>query len=168
MKLIKHTKDIIKIIIGISISSIMRLNKNNKDIWLISERKDEAEDNGYHLYRYIKENHPSKKVFYLINKKSKSYLKLKSFDSIIQYNSIRHYIYYFLAAKHISAFQFFGVPETPFIWKMEEHGWIKNKKIFLQHGITKEMLPFLLYKNTNYDLFVCGGKPEYNYIKRNY
>lgn len=168
MKLIKHSKDIVKVIMGILVSSIMKLNKDNKDVWLISERKEEAEDNGYHMYKYIKENHPSQKVFYLINKQSESYTKLKAYDTVIQYNSLKHYIYYFLATKHLSAFQFFGVPETPIIWRMEEYGLIKNKKIFLQHGITKEMLPFLLYENTKYDLFVCGGKLEYDYVKDNY
>ena len=75
MRILKHTKDIIKIAVAFTISSCMKLNKNNKDIWLISERKDEAEDNGYHLYKYIRENHPEQKVFYLINKKSPAYSK---------------------------------------------------------------------------------------------
>ena len=168
MKIVKHIKDLIKIVIAYIISLLMKLNKKNKDIWLISERKNEAEDNGYYLYKYIKENHSEQKVFYLINKKSPSYSKIEKYNTIIQYNSLRHYIYYFLADKHISAFQFFGVPETPFLWKLEEIGLIKKKKIFLQHGITKEMLPFLLYKNTKYDLFVCGAQPEYEYLKENY
>ena len=44
MRILKHTKDLIKIVVAFTISSCMKLNKNNKDIWLISERKDEAED----------------------------------------------------------------------------------------------------------------------------
>lgn len=168
MRIIKHMKDLIKILIAFITSSFMRLNKKNRDIWLISERKDEAEDNGYHLYKYIRENHPGQKVFYAINKKSQSYLKIEKYNTVIQFNSLKHYIYYFLCNKHISAFQFFGVPETPFLWKLEERGVIKKKKVFLQHGITKEMLPFLLYKNTNYDLFICGAQPEYDYLKVNY
>lgn len=168
MKVLKHIKDLIKISISFIVASIMKLNKENNDIWLISERKDEAEDNGYYLYKYIRENHRNQKVFYLINKKSPSYSKIRKYETIIQYNSLKHFIYYFLSNKHISAFQFFGVPETPFLWKLEEKGFIKKKKIFLQHGITKEMLPFLLYKNTNYNLFVCGAYAEYNYLKDNY
>lgn len=168
MRILKHTKDIIKIAVAFTISSCMKLNKNNKDIWLISERKDEAEDNGYHLYKYIRENHPEQKVFYLINKKSPAYSKIEKYETIIQYNSLKHYIYYFLCDKHISAFQFFGVPETPFLWKLEEKGLIRKKKIFLQHGITKEKLPFLMYKNTKYKLFICGAETEYKYIQENY
>lgn len=168
MKILKHFIDLNKIGIAFIVSVFLKLNKDNKDIWLISERKDEAEDNGYHLYKYMRENHPLQSVFYVIDKKSTSYSKIKKYKTIIQYNSLKHYIYYFLAEKHLSAFQFFGVPETPFLWKFESLGLIKKKKIFLQHGIIKEMLPFLEYKNTNYSLFVCGAKPEYDYVQKNY
>lgn len=161
-------KDLAKITIAFVCSSIMKLDKKNKDIWLISERKDEAEDNGYHLYKYIREKHPEKKVFYLVNKRSSAFSKLEKYKTIIQYNSLKHYIYYFLSDKHISAFQFFGVPETPFLWKFEELGLIKKKKIFLQHGITQSMLPFLKYDKTKYRLFICGAKTEYEYIKKYY
>lgn len=166
--LIKHIKDATKIVIAYPIANIMKIKKEYKDIWLISERKDEAEDNGYHLFKYIRENHPNEKVYYLIDKQSNSYSKIEKYNNVIQYNSLKHYIYYFMASKHISAFQFFGVPETPFIWIMEEKEVLNNKKIFLQHGIIKEKLPFLFYKNTKYDLFVCGAKREYEYVKENY
>ena len=168
MKVLKHIVDINKIWISYFISKCMKIKKKNRDIWLISERRDEAEDNGYHLFKYIREKHPSERVFYIIDKKSPAYMKIKKYGNIIQHNSLKHYIYYFLADKHISAFQFFGVPETPFLWKLEEMGIIKKKKIFLQHGITKEMLPFLQYENTKYRLFVCGARPEYEYIREKF
>ncbi|MPM91104.1 hypothetical protein SDC9_138230 [bioreactor metagenome] len=41
----------------------------------------------------------------------------------------------------------------------------KKKKIFIQHGITKELIPSLMYENTKADLFVCGAKPEYEFVK---
>ncbi|CAM2076856.1 MAG: Teichoic acid biosynthesis protein B [uncultured Clostridium sp.] len=168
MKLKKHLVDLTKIIIGYIVSSVIKIKKNNKDIWLISERRDEAQDNGYHLYKYIRENHPEQKVYYIIDKSSKDYKKIEKYKTIIQHNSLQHYIYYFLSDKHISAFQFFGVPETPFLWKLEEKGIIKKKKVFLQHGITQGNLPFLYYNKTKYDLFICGAKAEYEYISRYY
>ncbi|MEG0133447.1 MAG: CDP-glycerol glycerophosphotransferase family protein [Clostridium sp.] len=168
MKLKKHVKDFSKIFIGYISSKFMKLKKENRDIWLISERRDEAEDNGYHLYKYIRENYPEKKVYYIIDKTSKSYEKIKKYETVIHHNSLKHYIYYFLSDKHISAFQFFGVPEAPILWWLEKKRFIKKKKVFLQHGITKEMLPFLKYENTNYRNFICGAKPEYEYIKQYY
>lgn len=160
--------DLNKIIVALLISMVLKMSRNNKDVWLISERRDEAEDNGYHLFKYLRENIPQQKVFYVIDKNSASYSKIQKYGSIVQHNSLSHYIYYFLSNKHLSAFQFFGVPETPILWKLERLGVIKKKKVFLQHGITKEMLPFLHYKNTGYNLFVCGAKPEYEYINDNF
>lgn len=168
MNVKKHMVDLTKIILGYTIASLMRVKKENRDIWLISERRDEAEDNGYHLYKYIRENHPQKKAYYIIDKNSKSYKKIEKYETIIQHNSLQHYIYYFLSDKHISAFQFFGVPETPFLWKLEKMGIIKKKKVFLQHGVIQGILPFLYYENTKYDLFICGAKPEYDFIRKNY
>ncbi|MEG2776783.1 MAG: CDP-glycerol glycerophosphotransferase family protein [Cellulosilyticaceae bacterium] len=168
MKIVKHTVDLCKVVLALGIGKLLKRYKPNRDIWLISEREMEAEDNGYHLYRYIREHHPEQKVFYIINKKSKAYKRIEKYKLIINQNSFKHYIYYFMAEKHISAFQFFGVPDTPWIWKLEEKNIIKNKKIFIQHGITKEFLPFLTYKQTKYNLFACGAKPEYDYIKSCY
>lgn len=168
MRVKKHIVDLTKISIGYLVANIMKLRKNNRDVWLISERRDEAEDNGYHLYKYIRENHPEQKAYYIIDKNSKAYERIEKYETVIQHNSLKHYIYYFLSDKHISAFQFFGVPETPFLWRLEEARKVKKKKVFLQHGITKEMLPFLTYKRTNYKIFICGAKPEYEYIRDNY
>lgn len=168
MKIKKHIVDLTKIATGYIIANTMKLKNSNRDIWLISERRDEAEDNGYYLYKYIRENHPDRKVYYIIDKESNAYKKIEKYKTVIQHNSLKHYIYYFLSDKHISAFQFFGVPETPFLWNLEARGIIKKKKIFLQHGITKELLPFLKYENTKYKMFICGARPEFEYIRRNY
>lgn len=168
MRIKKHMVDLTKISVGYIVASIMKLKKDNKDIWLISERRDEAEDNGYHLYKYIRENHPEQGVYYIIDKKSKAYKKIEKYKTVIQHNSLQHYIYYFLADKHISAFQFFGVPDDSLIWKLEEKKIVKKSKVFIQHGVTQSKLVFLFYKNTNYRMFVCGAKPEYEYIKENY
>lgn len=165
MQLFKHFIDINKIILSYTIARGIKIF-NSEEIYLISERENEAEDNGYYLYKYIRKNYPEKKVFYLINKKSNRYKEIKLYERIIDYNSLKHYIYYFLANKHISAFQFFGVPDSPLIWFLENKGFFKKKRIFLQHGITKEFLEFLYYDKTKYDLFICGGKPEYNFIKK--
>lgn len=44
----------------IKILNVFTSNKKYNDIWLIAERGDEARDNGYAFYKYMKENHPEK------------------------------------------------------------------------------------------------------------
>ena len=69
MKYIIYSIDIIKIIFCEIIGFLMKFNKKYSDIWLIGERGSEAKDTGYHLYKYIRENHPEKRIFYIIEKK---------------------------------------------------------------------------------------------------
>lgn len=38
----------------------------NRSVWLIAERGMEARDNGYHMFRYIRTNHPDIEAYYII------------------------------------------------------------------------------------------------------
>ncbi|MGL6024225.1 MAG: CDP-glycerol glycerophosphotransferase family protein [Cetobacterium sp.] len=167
MKILKHFLDLNKVVFTYIVAKILKIFYK-KDIWLISEREDEAQDNGYYLFKYIRKKHRKEKVYYLINRSAQDYEKIKKYKNIIQYNSLKHYIYYFMAEKHISAFQFFGVPNCPIIWYLEEKGFFKKKRCFLQHGVINARLPFLDYEKTKYDLFITSAEREYQYIKKNY
>lgn len=48
-----------------------------KDIWLICEKKTEARDNGYHLYKYIRENSPEISIYYIISRDSNDLSKIQ-------------------------------------------------------------------------------------------
>ena len=39
--------------------------KRNPNVWLISERPDQARDNGYCFFKYMKEQHTEITLFYL-------------------------------------------------------------------------------------------------------
>lgn len=165
-------KDIFAIFIFIFVFPISMIYKlyikcTNKDIWLICEDKEEARDNGYHLFKYIRNNHPEIHAYYAINKKSCDFNKVKKYNNIIQYGSLKHWIFYIVADKNISS-QKAGNPNAPLFYFLHIYGIIKNKRIFLQHGITKDNAEWLYYKNTKFRIFVCGAKPEYEYIKKKF
>ena len=40
----------------------------NKDLWIICEDANEARDNGYWMFKYIRENHPEQNCVYAIKK----------------------------------------------------------------------------------------------------
>ena len=61
----------IEMIVFKIISIFYKNNEKYKDIWLISERGTEAKDNGYWMFKYIRENHPEINVYYLIDKNYK-------------------------------------------------------------------------------------------------
>ena len=72
----------------------------NSNIWLISERHNQARDNGYCFYKYLREYKPECKAFYIIDKKSKDYKKIEKYKNVIQYDSWKHYFYYCLIPLH--------------------------------------------------------------------
>jgi hypothetical protein len=53
----------------------LRFSKKYKDLWLISERPEEARDNGYWFYRWILESRPETNVRYVLTKNSVDYEK---------------------------------------------------------------------------------------------
>lgn len=168
MKKLSYILDLFKLIIAKLISPILKTNKSNRDIWIVGERKSEAKDNGYHLFKYIRENHPEKKAYYVIDKKSSDLEKIESLGNVIYYDSFKHYLYYIMSTKLVCAHLGGCVPDSPICWKFHEHEMKNKKKVFIQHGITKELIPSLMYENTNADLFVCGAEPEYEFVKNKF
>ena len=136
----------------------------HKDLWLLCDNRNEARDNGYWLLRYIVKEHPEQEVMYAINKKSPDYERVKDLAPVVQYGSFRHWIYYLAASKNISS-QKEGKPNAAVCYVLEVYGLLKNTRIFLQHGITKDDVTFLHYKNTKMRMFVCAVEREYEYVK---
>lgn len=141
--------------------------KTDKDIWLICEDRNEARDNGYWMFKYLCEQHPEVNAIYAINKKSVDYDKVKDLGRVITFGTLEHWIFYLSATYNISS-QKDGKPNAAACYLLEVYGILKNKRIFLQHGITISKAEWLFYENTKMRLFVCGAKPEYDAIVRDF
>lgn len=146
----------------------VRLNKSllySKEIWLIQEKHTEARDNGYFLFRYIRENHPEINAFYSITDDSPDRFKVDVLGNTISADSFMHYVYY-LAAKYSIGSQPFGACPYPTDWNKKLGCFRRRdqKVVFLQHGVIKDNLPGLNYKKTHFDLFICSAVPEHLYV----
>jgi CDP-glycerol glycerophosphotransferase (TagB/SpsB family) len=139
--------------------------RKNIDLWLISERHGEARDNGYWMFRYMKEKVPEQKVCYVIDKNATDRRKIEQYGDVISFGSFQHYVMYLLASKHVSAHVDSDSPNSRVSNFLETHGLLKNKRVFLQHGITKDRISFGYYSVSRADLFVCAAKPEYEFCK---
>lgn len=133
------------------------------DIWLICEDINEARDNGFCFFKYLVTNTNINTV-YAINYKSKDYQKVHKLGKTVRYGSIRHWMLYFGCKYNISS-QKGGKPNAAIGYVLENTKIIKEKFVFLQHGITINRAEWLFYKNTRMRLFICGAKPEYDYVK---
>lgn len=150
-----------------AIPEALYLRKKRPNMWLICEDKNEARDNGYWLYKYIRSEHPEQDCVYAINKESVDYKKVKDLGETIQYGGYKHWVYYLAASKNISS-QKGGKPNAAVCYVLEVYGILKNKRAFLQHGVICSDMPWCYYENTKMRLFVCGAKKEYDFIKETY
>lgn len=135
-----------------------------RTIYLIAERGTDARDNGYHMFRYIRKNHPGNEAYYVITKESPDYPKVAELGNVVFWGTLKHYLL-FIAAKYKISSHIAGY--SPFIYFYSKYAnmlpWY-GKRIFLQHGVIAADLPQLYYEKTKLDLFICGAKPEYDYV----
>ena len=135
-----------------------------KDMWLLCEYETEARDNAYYLFRYLKEKQPQVDAVYAIKKGSRDYYRVCGLGEIVSYGSLKHWIYYIAARVNISS-QKGGKPNAAVCYLLEVSGIWKNIRVFLQHGVIKDDLPFLHYCNTKMRLFSCAALPEYFFVR---
>lgn len=161
-------KDIFSLFVMVcAIPQALILKRKRPSLWLICEDFNEARDNGYWLYKYVREEHPEQDIVYAINKKSVDYNKVKNLGEVIQYGGYKHWVYYLAADKNISS-QKGGKPNAAVCYVLEVYNILKNKRAFLQHGVICNDMPWCYYKNTKMSLFVCGAKKEYEFIRDTY
>ncbi len=113
-----------------------------KQVWLICDKADRADDNGEAFFQYmqtLKNTRRDIKTYFLLEKGSPDYQRLSQIGKVIPYMSWRHKLLYLVSSYVISAYShdeinnpFIGY-HTPYRDMMQ-----KCKYIFLQHGITKD------------------------------
>ena len=165
-KIIRRIKEIV-IILKLSLSFFISLFYKKHRLLLISERGTEARDNGYWLFKFIKERHPEIDVRFIISSNASDRAKLIKYKNcLITYGSFIHYIMLWRATDLISThIQGYGT-DLGFFQELNKRYYIfRNKnQISIKHGITKDYLPVLNNDISRLDKLVCGAKPEYDYV----
>jgi hypothetical protein len=141
------------------------LRKRRPHLWLSCEYAFAAQDNGFALFRYLRSEHPEVDAVYAIKQGAKAYGKVAAIGPTVEYGSFRHWIYYLAAEVNISS-QKGGKPNAAVCYLMEVTlGWLKNRRVFLQHGVIKDDLPFLHEPQAKLSLFACSAQPEYEFVR---
>lgn len=159
--------DFFKIFISFFLSIVIR---KYCDYWFISERGVDARDNGYFFYKYLNHSHRDIKKLYCISSDSADFNRFTNRNEIVEPNSIKHGVVYF-SSKYVISTHPYGIrPKWRGLDYLEKNKilHIKGKRIFLQHGITKDYIEGLTAKRLDLDLFCCGAFPEYEYVKKNF
>jgi glycosyltransferase involved in cell wall biosynthesis/CDP-glycerol glycerophosphotransferase (TagB/SpsB family) len=102
----------------------------NKEIWLVGEKLGKsANDTGYWFFKYCRENIPDKNVYYVIDKNSPDYSRVREFGNIINYYSVKH-ILYSMFAKYV-----FSSDNVNILLPSNIKHLRRANRVFIQHGI---------------------------------
>lgn len=161
----KFYKTAAKMLLVLPIAALM--HRKHSDVWLVAERPNQARDNGYCFYKYLRTAHPEIEAYYVIDKNAKDREKLEAYGNLIDFDSWKHYLYFCLSEIHISAHDDMCAPKSaPIIRLLRKRQGYQN--VFLPHGVSYGISEFCLAKYGKFDLFICSGKPEYDNVLANY
>lgn len=168
---LKQAGYLFPMLLGYVLSLFTRKSGGSHDVWLLMERGFDAQDNAWHLMKYLHRSHPEIDVRYAIKKYSHDIEKLRDCkNAMIDYGSIRYYMCLYnatvIASTHIGTY-------LPSLWlkgKLEGTFLIpEGKKVFLQHGILHNNIAQLHYPyNEDLKLFVCGARNEFELVSERY
>ena len=147
---------------------IAKILCKKRDIFLFAERGTDARDNGFYMYRYFRQNHPELESYYVITKDSPDRYKVEELGNVVNRGSLKHYLLFITAKYKISTHIMGYSPNIGFYSRFADRLHLKGHRIFLQHGVTKDNLKALYKNKTNLDRFICGAKPEYDYVSKTF
>lgn len=171
----KYIKKIVRIvgyfkeaILYFALYPVAKIVYRNREIRLFSERGTDARDNGYHLYRYYRQNYPELESYYVIKKTSPDRNKVLELGNVVNYRSLKHRLLFIAADYKISTHVMGYSPNIDFYVRFADKVHLTGYRIFLQHGVISSDIPALYSEKTHLDIFICGAKPEYDFICNTY
>src|SRR5699024_704733 len=144
---------------------IDRLLNRKKDVWLIGERPDTAQDTGYHFFKYCRETFPEKDIYYVINPDAKDIKNIEKLGNVIFSGSLKH----FRIASIANAFITSHDADYILPIKGEElTNFTNGKRVFLQHGVLgrKNVEYHKKYYNYPFNLFCVSSEAEKKMVMR--
>ena len=143
-----------------------KFNDYKNEIWIITDNKKKAGDNGEYFFRYLRTKRPKGvSVYFAIKKNCRDYKRLKVFGKIMDMDSFKYLNMFLKSDKLISS--------TCDLWIYNPLG--RDQKylrdllnfdfIFLRSGIIKDDLSKSInWLSTKIDLFITSTKEEYNLL----
>ena len=149
---------------------VFRCVPGTKPVWLVCERGDDACDNGLWFFRYLQENYPEINSKYVITASASDRKNLEPYRTHVLTLPSFKLFYYLIKSECILSAHFRHyrnfLTYSPRINSLIVAYVSKKKTVRLQHGITTaDLTRWLKDGNFKTDLFVCGAKPELEYLK---
>ncbi|WP_296893689.1 glycosyltransferase [uncultured Methanobrevibacter sp.] len=136
----------------------------NRRIWMFMDRRESADDNAEHLYKYAITQKDKIDKYFTVNEDSSDFKRLSNLKNLLPFYSFKQRINYLFAEKIISSHPDENIL-NPFYNKNDTSyaGLINSDKIFLQHGVTKDNVSSWLHKyDKNLSLITTVSDAERN------
>lgn len=154
-----------KAILARTIYHMVNFFYRNRTIWIMLDRLEKADDNAEHFFKYCIEQKDKVKKYFVLDKNSKDFKRLKKIGPVVAYGSYKHKLLHLLSDKIISSHANEYVYNPFFTLEKYYRDLMNYDYVFLQHGITKDDLSNWLNKyNKNINLFITAARLEYNSI----
>lgn len=135
----------------------------SKEIWLVGERSDTAQDNGFHFFRHMREHHPDRDVYYIIDADSPQRSRVEHLGNVVEHSSAQHQLLMMHATvlanaysiKHMIPRQWSPAGYTRHLsWRAGAH------RVYLKHGV--HVSPTAVKRGTGgYDLYLSVNPMEH-------
>ena len=138
------------------------------NIWIITEYENLARDNGYWLFKFVKEKHTEQQVFYPISRKCSDYHKIAELGGVVTFGSFKHYCLFWAANKYIGTTKCYGFPYRRICEDIVQWRLHRFKYVFLNHGFTRGYSAIVDANETRYDMLItCAEKDKRIIIRDN-
>jgi len=142
-----------------------RLLHLNRETWLVGERPYKAQDNGYWLFRYLREQHPELDAHYVIQADSPERANVEPLGNVVLFGSREHIRLALRATKIV------GTHHPDFLYPIRTREFnraVRATRVFLQHGVMGTKWMADLYGKAapgfETDLFVASSEREKEYL----
>lgn len=151
------------------VAPLLQLVRPFLGIWLLGEQPYKAQDNAYRLFQWLREHHPRRRAYYVIEADSPDRAKLEPLGNVVTMHSREHIRYTLLASR------FLGTHHTDFLLAHRDRRmvrWARGTRIFLQHGIlgTKQLSQMYGRRAPGFstDYFVVSSELEAEIVRNDF
>ncbi|MGP9650314.1 CDP-glycerol glycerophosphotransferase family protein [Glutamicibacter sp. AOP38-B1-38] len=141
------------------------LEAGRKPIWIVGELSYKAQDNGLHLFRYLRAERTDIDAYYVIDENAPDLRNFDSMDHVVFHGSKEHF------ELAIRASRFVGTHHADYLYPTRHQSFSSRTRairVFLQHGVmgTKWMVPNYGKNSPGFttDLFMVSSEREKQYI----
>lgn len=147
-------------------------NNHKQQVWLISERGFDAQDNGYHLYKHLILNKiPGIIPVYVMDENSSDLVKVKKLGGyLVKKGSKEHFYLMYRADALISTHTYGYTPDKDIYYRLAQKDLFNPNgvNVFLSHGVTDKDMKWLYRENFKPDMFVTSCKNETRMVTSKY